>query len=140
MEFSNLWQMRSNLKWIYSGLKSPDLGFGTAIDFLKNKVWMKIHKRLWMNHLRIKVIIMNLKPNKIVKLKLFFGVNIGLSPYDKKIYLSVWISQTIFVSLNGEKKRWSQTSTRWLSHFQETLSLSLSFKSCKINFCHQGLG
>jgi hypothetical protein len=42
-----------------------------------------------MNLLRIKVILMGLKPNKIVKLKLFFGVNIGLSPYDKKIYLTI---------------------------------------------------
>jgi hypothetical protein len=62
-------------------LKSPDLGIGTAIGFLKNKVWIKIHKRLLMNYLRIKVIIMRLKPNKIVKMKKYFGLNIGLSPY-----------------------------------------------------------
>jgi hypothetical protein len=62
-------------------LKSPDLGIGIAIGFLKNKVWIKIHKRLLMNYLRIKVIIMSLKPNKIVIMKKYFGLNIEISPY-----------------------------------------------------------
>jgi hypothetical protein len=81
--------MRSKKIQINFGLKSPNSEIGSTIGLFKFMALMKIHKGLKMNLLRIKVILMGLKPNKIVKLKLFFGVNIGLSPYDKKIYLTI---------------------------------------------------
>ena len=45
---------------------------------------------------------MSLKPNKIVKLKKYFGLNIGRNPYYKKIYLTRQIPYLNFVTSNGE--------------------------------------
>ena len=47
---------------------------------------------------------MSLKPNKIVKTKKYFGLNIGRNPYYKKIYLTMQTSLLNFVSSKGEKK------------------------------------
>jgi hypothetical protein len=55
-----------------------------------------------MRCLRIKVIIMSLKPNKIVKTKKYFGLNIGRNLYYKKTYLTRQISYLNFVPSNGE--------------------------------------
>ena len=55
-----------------------------------------------MRCLRIKVIIISLKPNKIVKTKKYFGLNIGRNPYYKKTYLTMQIPYLKFVPSNGE--------------------------------------
>ena len=47
---------------------------------------------------------MSLKPNKIVKTKKYFGLNIGRNPYYKKTYLTMQIPYLNFVSSKGEKK------------------------------------
>jgi hypothetical protein len=56
-------------------------GTGGFISSPKIVFWIEIYITLIMKRLRIKVIIMSLKPNKIVKMKKYFGLNIGLSPY-----------------------------------------------------------
>jgi hypothetical protein len=56
-------------------------GTGGFIGPPKMVFWIEIYITLIMKRLRIKVIIISLKPNKIVKMKKYFGLNIGLSPY-----------------------------------------------------------
>jgi len=56
-------------------------GTGGFISSPKIVFWIEIYITLIMKRLRIKVIIMSLKPNKIVIMKKYFGLNIEISPY-----------------------------------------------------------
>jgi hypothetical protein len=56
-------------------------GTGGFISPPKMMFGIEIYTTLIMKRLRIKVIIMSLKPNKIVIMKKYFGLNIEISPY-----------------------------------------------------------
>jgi hypothetical protein len=56
-------------------------GTGGFIGSPKMMFWIEIYITLIMKRLRIKVNIMSQKPNKIVKMKKYFGLNVGRSPY-----------------------------------------------------------